>query len=252
MLAAVALCIPAVTNGIAQDNTKAQAAIDPDAMDALNKMGTYLRTLQAFQVKADITTDDVTDDGQVIQSGKTVDLMAIHPNRMRVEITSDDEHKLIFYDGKNFTLYGALVNYYATVPAPPTTKELIKNAGDKYGVEFPLTDLFFWGTDDSKIKAITSAMDLGPTNIDGFTCEQYAFRQPGLDWQIWIQLGDFPLPRRLVIRTLTDEARPQYREQLTWNLAPSYSDNAFTFDPPPGAQQIPMAEVKPAANETSK
>ena len=215
-------------------------------MEALNKLGTYLRSLNALQVQAEIHADDVLDDGQVIQSTKKVDLIAVRPNRMRVEITSDTEHKFFFFDGKNFTIYGQLVNYYATVPATGTIAELINQIDDKYDVELPLTDLFKWGTDPVLTQRIKSAMDIGPTSCGGVTCEQYAFRQDGMDWQIWIQLGDYPLPRRLVIRTLTDEARPQYSETLTWNLAPSYSDDAFTFTPPPDAQRIVMAEAKPA------
>jgi hypothetical protein len=215
-------------------------------MEALNKLGAYMRTLTAFQVQAEITADDVLDDGQIIQSGKRVDLIAVRPNRLRVEISADDEHRFFFFDGKNFTIYGQLVNYYATVPAPPTIAELIDQINDKFGVKLPLTDLFEWGTDQDEIKKIKGAMDIGPTSIAGITCEQYAFHQDGLDWQIWIQLGNFPLPRKLVIRTLTDDARPQYSETLNWNLAPSYSEDAFTFTPPPGVQRIVMAEDKPA------
>ena len=48
-------------------------------------------------------------------------------------------------------------------------------------------------------------MDVGPSVVGGVTCEQYAFRQADIDWQIWIQLGDYPLPRRLVATTTTDE-----------------------------------------------
>lgn len=115
---------------------------------------------------------------------------------------------------------------------------------DKYGIELPLTDLFYWGTDDAIVKKIKAADDIGPSTVDGITCEQYAFRQEGIDWQIWIQLGEFPLPRRLVIRTLTDDAKPQHSELLTWNLAPSFSDDAFTFVPPAGVNRITLAELK--------
>lgn len=226
------------------------SAIDPAAMDALNKMGAYLRTLKTFQVISDITTDDVTNDGQVIQSSKKVDLVAVEPNRLRVEITADDEHRFYFYDGKTFTIFGALVNYYGTVPAPPTIHELVDQIDDQYGIEIPLVDLFRWGTDNETIKRIKGAIDVGPTNVDGITCEQYAFHQPQIDWQIWIQLGDFPLPRKLVISTLTDDARPQHSEVLTWNLVPSYNEDAFTFVPPPGAVSIPVAEVQ--ADSTAK
>ena len=110
-------------------------------------------------------------------------------------------------------------------------------------MQLPLEDLFQWGGPQSKDTDIKSAMFIGPSNVDGVSCGHYAFRQEGLDWQVWIQLGDFPLPRRLVLTTMTDEARPQYVATYTWNLAPSFNDAAFTFVPPAGAGKIVLAEV---------
>jgi hypothetical protein len=215
--------------------------IDADALTALKSMSGYLRTLKAFQVKAVVTRDDVLDDGQLIQFDTHVDLLARMPDRLRVEVTSSRQHRLYFYDGKNFTLYAERVNYYATVPAPPTIGKLSDALHDKYDLDLPLEDLFLWAGPESKIGDITGAMDVGPAEVGGITCEQYAFRQPGLNWQIWIQQGDFPLPKKLVISTLTDEARPQYSSVLEWNLAPSFNEAAFQFDAPSGAQKIVFA-----------
>jgi hypothetical protein len=77
--------------------------------------------------------------------------------------------------------------------------------------------------------------------VGGVTCDHYAYRQPGIDWQVWIQKGDFPLPRRIVVTTTTDEARPQYTSVLSWNLAPSYNEATFSFAPPPGVNKVPFA-----------
>jgi hypothetical protein len=167
-----------------QADSKGASAIDPDAMEALNKMGVYLRTLTSFQVLADVTTDNVLDDGQTIQFSSKVDLVAARPNRMRIEVTDDDGHRFFFFDGKNFTIFGQVVNYYATVPAPPTLAQLAGDLNDKYGIEMPLYDLFEWGNNDANIKKITAADDIGPSVVDGVTCEQYAFRQEGVDWQV--------------------------------------------------------------------
>jgi hypothetical protein len=41
--------------------------------------------------------------------------------------------------------------------------------------------------------------------------------------------------RQFVIRTVTDDARPQHISKIIWNLAPSYNEAAFAFDPPAGA-----------------
>jgi hypothetical protein len=227
-----------------QADTKDASAIDPSAMEALNKLGAYLRTLQSFQVTTDMTTDEVLEDGQTIQTSTTVNLLASRPNRLRVELNGDEEHRFYFFDGKQFTIYGQLVNYYATVPAPPTIAKLLQDLNDKYAIELPMVDLFKWGTDDANVNKIKGAQDIGPSAVGGVTCEQYAFHQDDVDWQIWIQLGEFPLPRKLVIRSLSDDAKPQHSEILTWNLAPSFSGDAFTFDPPSDAKRIAIAEVK--------
>lgn len=224
--------------GQAADAKNAASAVNPDAVDAVKKMGAYLRSLKVFQVQGDITHDDVLDDGLIVQSSSKVDMLAVKPDRMRVEVTSDERQRLYLYDGKTFTAWGRLTNYYATVPAPPTIAELFQQVQEKYDIELPLIDLFKWGTNEDDINKIKTAIDAGPTTVEGVTCEQYVFHQEGVDWQIWIQLGDYPLPRKLVITTLTDEARPQHSITLAWNLAPSFNNAAFVFDPPPDAKRI--------------
>jgi len=215
-------------------------------MTTLNKMGMYLRSLEAFQIQAAITSESVLDDGQKVQFASVADLLVDKPNKLRMELTGDQQQRLFLYDGKAFTLYAQRLNLYATVPAPPTLVDLIDKLQDNFDIQLPLVDMFYWGTSRSADKEITVAIDVGPSSVAGETCEQLAFRQPGIDWQIWIQKGDYPLPRKLVISTLTDEARPQYTAVYTWNLAPSFNDTAFVFEAPKDSVKITLAEAKSA------
>lgn len=169
--------------------------IDPAAMEALNHMGTYLRSLKDFQVEAAVTSEDVLSDGEKLQFAHTANVLAASPNRLRVDVEGDQKSRLFLYDGKSFTLFARRAGYYATVPAPPTIGELIDVVSDKYGIEIPLLDLFLWGGPRAAANEVTESTDFGPGDVGGITCEHYAFRQPGLDWQVWIQLGDHPLPR---------------------------------------------------------
>ena len=226
----------------AQDNP-----ITPEAMNALNAMGKYLRTLKEYQVEAVVTTEDVLDDGQKVQYGSTTNILAKLPNKLRVDVNGEEKSRLYLYDGRKFSLYARRAGYYATVPAPDTIGKLIDKVSEKYDIEIPLLDLFLWGSERASTNQITAADDVGPGVVEGTTCEHYIFRQPGLDWQVWIQLGDNPLPRKLVLTTTNDDARPEHVSVLTWNLAPSYSDDAFVFDPPAGAQKIEFAENKATA-----
>ena len=219
--------------------TASDAAVerDGDAIKALEEMSNYLRTLKAIQVRATTSRDEVLDDGQNVTFSGTLDMIAERPNHLRAEVINDKQQRMYFDDGKTFTVWARRVNYYATIPAPPTLRELADKLSDEYNVELPLADLFYWG--DSKTTAdIVGAIDVGAAQVDGTTCEHYAFRQKGADWQVWIQQGNYPLPRKLVITTTTDPARPRFTSVMTWNLAPSFDDAAFTFEPPKDAKKI--------------
>ncbi len=217
--------------------------VDPNALTALATMSTYLQTLQSFQVHAITSTEDVLNDGEKIQYHQLVDLKAVKPNRLSVNVSGDEIHRLYLYNGTSFTLYGKLLHYYATIPAPPTIKDTSDLLEAKYGVDLPLVDLFRWGTPSATNGQITGAYDVGKETIAGVPCEHYAFRQTGLDWQIWIKMGDQPLPLRLVMTTTTDAARPQHEALLDWDLSPTFDAGTFAFDPPADAHKIVMSEV---------
>jgi hypothetical protein len=218
-----------------------QSSIDPAAISALDRMAAYIRTLKTFQVEAATTTDEAREDGQLVQYASTVTYIVRMPNKLLAEVSSSRKERQFVYDGESFTMLARRAGYYATVPAPASLLALDDMLDDKYGIELPLVDLFRWGGPRWNTKDITGAANIGPDAVDGVTCEQFAFRQDGADWQVWIQRGDFPLPRRLVITTTDDEARPRYAASFTWNLAPSVNDAAFIFTPPTDASRIVLA-----------
>ena len=212
--------------------------IDPEVMAALNQMGKYLRSIDAFRVKVTTTSDTVLDDGQKLQYESNADILARPPNDLRIHTFNDQHERRFFFDGKTFSLWGQRMNYYATVDAPGTIPELLNYLQEKHAIDTPGADLFRWGTDEADPSAIIGAMNVGSAVIDGTTCQHYAFREDDIDWQLWVQKGDYPLPRKLVITTKTDDARPQYSAAYRWDLAPSFNDAAFTFDPPKGALRV--------------
>jgi hypothetical protein len=226
--------------GWANVRTQGNTQVEPDAMAALQRMGAYLRSLKAMQVEAVTSTEEVLEDGQKVQFAGVTTMIARLPDRFRMGVNSDRRSRLYVYDGKQFTVFARRANVYAQVAAPATVGQLADLLDDKYDMTLPLEDLFRWGGPQSKDAGITSAMAIGPSEVGGVTCRHYAFRQAGLDWQVWIQLGDYPLPRKLVLTTMSDDARPQYTATFTWNLAPSFDDQAFTFTPPAGAGKVPF------------
>jgi len=226
--------------------------IEPKAMDALRKMGAFLQTLNAFEVSFKVSKDEILESGQKIMVDGTSELTVQTPNRFHFSTKIDEAHRDLqfFYDGKTFTLYGNTNKFYASVPAPATIHELLDVAQERYAIELPFRDLFAWGTDQADEAAIQSAIYIGPAKIDGVPCDHFAFRNADVDWQIWIQQGEKPLPRKLVITTMDEEERPQYVSIMNWNLSPRINSKAFTFVPPKDAHKIEFAVVEVAAENT--
>lgn len=79
-------------------------------------------------------------------------------------------------------------------------------------------------------------------------CDQLAFSGEEVDWQIWIENGATPLPRKLVIHYKMRPGSPQYQARIrTWDLSPMHSAKQFEFVPPAGAERIEMVSIAHAA-----
>jgi len=235
---------PAAPAAAAAPAPDAAAIINAKAVERLNAMGTHLRSLKAFTVNADVTTEEVLDSGQKVENANSVEIAARLPDKLRVASSSAERSRKIYFDGKTVTIYAEKLKYYGAFAAPATISETIAVAAKKYGLEIPLADLFLMGTDRFDTKSITEAIYVGPQLIGGVLCEQLAFRQPGVDWQICIERGKAPLPRKLVVTgTDGDAAQPVRRSILTWKAGTAPEAAAFTFVPPKGATRIAVKEA---------
>lgn len=218
--------------------------VDPAAIQALKDMGAYLQKLQRFRVSTDLTGERVLADGQKLQHAATAEIDVQRPNMIRIATETARARRVLTYDGKTVTLFTPAQKYYSSVPFSGNLDALADALEKRYGVQIPLQDLFLWGTPAAPTDKIESAMNAGQDIVDGVVCDHYAFRQGTLDWQIWIQAGDPPLPRRLVITNRADEARPQSTSTIDWNLKPGFKNSIFTFVPPQGARKIELVPVK--------
>lgn len=233
----------------AQAGKEAQA-IEPEAVAAVNRMSDYLKTLTAYRVQAETTTDEVLVAGPKIQYGGTIDATVRMPDRLRLSAVREDrEEQQFFYDGKSLTVWLKERTSWAQAPVPATVGEMIAQVRAKYGIALPLDDLIRDALRGELLKDVTAGIVIGSGRIAGVECEHLGFHEDAIDWQIWIEKGSRPLPRKLVITTLGEPSQPQHTEVLTWDLRPMTDDAQFTFTPPAGAQRIVIAEPSPAKPE---
>lgn len=223
--------------------TAADSERDPAALAALDRMGAALRALKQFSLTSDASTEVVLDDGQKIELDGVVTYKVKAPNQLFLELRSDRQLRQLFYDGSTLSVYSPRLKYYAQVDGMSATLgDLVEDAATRYGIDLPLADMFLWGTDKAPKTAIRGALYIGGGTVDGEPVDQYAFKQEGVDWQLWVSTAT-SLPKKLIITSLDDPALPQYRAQLRWDTRTPVAETAFRFAPPADASRIKLVPV---------
>jgi len=218
--------------------------VDPKSVEALQRMSAYLQALPAFGLTSQTSLDLVLRDGQKVMIDGVGRYKVRRPAGFAIDIESNLKARRFIYDGKQFTIFAPKLGYFATVAAPATNRETLDVLWTRYGIALPLEDLFRWsdpnGARDDRLQ---SGFRVGTVVLDGVDTEQYVFREPGFDWQIWIQTGDKPLPLKLVIVDRTDPSHPAYVARLTWDVSPTFADNDFAFRPDKDAKPVHISLI---------
>ena len=218
-----------------------QGTVEPEAVAALKRMSTYLTSLNTIEIVSEGSLDVVTADGQRVQMDGVTKYKVRKPGFV-IDYDSDLKNRRFIYDGKNFTVVAPKLGYYATVPAPATNQEMLELAYETYGVKLPLEDLFRWN-DPANVRAesFRSGYKLGTATLGGVATDHYAFREDDIDWEIWIQQGDQPVPKKVVIVDRTDPAHPTFIARLQWKPNAPMTDADFAYTPSNDAKRIDLA-----------
>jgi len=84
--------------------------------------------------------------------------------------------------------------------------------------------------------------------VDTRKCHHVAFRLENIDWQAWIDAGEQPVIRKLVITYKNRPGAPQYTLKLiSSTVLDSVPAAAFQFEAPAGCEKIEFLPVTAAA-----
>lgn len=165
--------------------------------------------------------------------------------RRRVNIKGDLLDQEYYYNGKSITLYGKGIGYYATIEeAPDTVTAAFDYTADQFGLDAPFADFFARDLHKVIMEEANAAAYLGLSTVRGIECHHLAFRQDDVDWQVWVETGKRPFPRKLVITETWVTGAPQFTvEMVKWDVATRHEDSLFNFVPPEKAEKIEFLPV---------
>jgi hypothetical protein len=174
------------------------------------------------------------------------------PNDLRAEVQqSDGDQAGAYFDGKTITAYTETQKLYAQTEAQGSLDATLAYFMKDLKMRMPLAAILSNKAPEALAKRVKSIDYVEDTGMFGTPTAHLAGRTETVDFEIWIDTGDKPVPRRLVLTYRNAEGAPQYRAQFSeWNFAPKFKADHFTFTPPKGASKIAFVnQVKPAGSD---
>ncbi|WP_444946905.1 DUF2092 domain-containing protein [Microbulbifer sp. VTAC004] len=198
------------------ESAESNQSIDPKAMEALQQMGKYLASMKTLMFNARIFTEVVLDNKQKLLIGGKVMYMATPPDQLRVDLTTDSITRQFFHSDNKFTMLAPRNGYFAEIEASQPTPEVLTQAAKDYGIEIPFADLLEWGRKPDAWAGIKEGFLVNSPMVNGQRTKHWAFRSENLDWEIWIRVGDQPLPLRISTVNTRDPSKPRFLATLKW------------------------------------
>lgn len=219
--------------------SRAAQAESPDPAALLQEMSSYLKSLEAFELRANVTFDDVPLPDTKVQYSGSMDIQLRRPDRLHVTYEDDLSARELWIDGRKVTLLEPTENLWASTTAESTIDATLSKLAADYGLSLPLEDLFVSDPHSRLMANVKAQRYVGLHDVKGVPCHHLIFGQEKITWQVWIEAGSNPLVRKVVITYKTAPMAPQFTVVVTgWDLNPSLPDSRFHPEIPDDAAKI--------------
>jgi hypothetical protein len=213
-----------------------------DADRLLKAMSDYVASQKTMSLTYDSDIEVVTSNLQKIQFTSSGQVQMSRPDKLRATRTGGYRDVEIVFDGKLVTVSDKDTKNYAQIEAAGTADQLIDVLREQHGVVAPGADLLLPNVFDVLMTDVVDGAVIGKGVIDGVECDHLAFRNMDTDWQIWIESGARPIPRKYVITSKGIGEAPQYTLRIKeWKT--DVPADAFAFKPDQSAKKLALGDL---------
>lgn len=234
--------------------------VSPEAKKVIDSFGAYFTKVKGFKVTFDVALA-VEQPNKPVQNLKFLQhFSAERPNKLMWTAESPQGGgATIVSDGEEVSLVVGGLQKYATEKAPPTWQALLENpiifGSMSSGNAVPLTSALLSDEPAKKLIEKSETVEYGGRVTLGDT-ECHLIKSSGgeLDWQLWIDAGDKPLPVQFVpdlekafarMARQTKGKSPFENLKATnivtlkgWEIDPKLAEDVFAFNAPEGAKKV--------------
>ena len=206
----------------------------------------YLAARKRFAFESRNTFEVLQVNDQMLEFGSTQIVTVRRPDRGRIEtLDRNGESRVMTFDGKTIAIDLPAADAYIAVEKPGSLNDAVEYLVDDLGTPAPLHEFMTDNYFDDAQKDVLSAFWVDTEKTGEEICDHFAFRGANLDIELWIRIGDKPLPCRMVIRHVAHPGEPEFTSEfVSWDLDPKVPDKMFSFKPPKGAELLTLQAAK--------
>jgi hypothetical protein len=221
--------------------TTLSRADEGDPRKILKAMSDYMARQKTFALTYDTDIEVITLDLQKVQFTASGSLLVDRAGGVRATRAGGYADVELVSDGKSVIVHNRPGKTFARVDVAGSFDVVVDLLRLEHLVEIPGADLLLTKSFERLTEGLLDAKHVGQGVIDGVECEHLAFRTHDTDWQIWVDTGARPAPRKYVITSKAVAQAPQYTlriKEMRTDVNPDAS--AFVFKVPEGVKQVAL------------
>jgi hypothetical protein len=175
----------------------------------------------------------------MVANASEVRLSIDRPGSAHISSFDGVNTKELFFHAGKFTVFNSENQYYAQTEIPGDLEAAMEFLLEDLGVEAPLMDLMRRDLSTSLIGSQDMALYLqDKARVAGVDCHHLAIRGAEADVQLWVEEGERPILRKIVITSKWEGGSPRFTANLKWDTNPGFGDEIFEFKAPEGSMNI--------------
>lgn len=253
-LAAAALIL-SVQCGRGEPRTEAERAAR--GRELVEAMGRKLSSAATLSVRTSERSERIRPSGVIQPVALTRETSVRRPDRFHFK-TAGDMQVESWYDGIGLTIAMHKEKVFGQARMPETLDRVLDTLHERYGIATPLGDFLYSSPTHALLPETTTGGWVGRETIDGQQTDHLAFKDKGVNWEIWLATSD-DLPRKFRAEFADDRRLRKVEVTFTdWNLKPALSADLFKPNVPADYEGIAIVQraralrnLPPATTPTS-
>src|SRR5262245_47580834 len=193
--------------------------------ELIERMSAKLAGAPTFSVSSTEVRDEIKRGGASEEVTLNRDTTVRRPDRFYSAVSGDRRNE-VWYDGVGVTVALHNEKIFGQIRAPETLDKTLDAMHERFGVSAPFADYVYSAPAKALLSDTTTGGWVGRETLDGQETSHLAFKDKGVNWEIWLPSAGDPLPIKAVAEfTENPRLRKMSMTFKNWNLSPQIASD---------------------------